>query len=110
MVTKDRIGWGTETGFGVYTPYVEGINQGDCAEIKLKLLLIDKDGSPTGWINGEMVQIINEDIDYDNAKYEAIANGFVYEKEENAAGLLTLIHRHYSCPIECYSQQLDPEI
>ena len=84
MVTKERIGWGTETGFGVYTPYVEGVNQGDCAEIKLKLLLVDKDGSPTGWINGEMVQIINEDIDYDNAKYEAIANGFVYEKEEGA--------------------------
>ena len=38
LMHKDRIGWGTESGFGVYTSFVEGINQGDCAELKLKQL------------------------------------------------------------------------
>lgn len=92
LLHKDRIGWGTETGFGVYTlsNFIENVNLGDCAEIKLKQFVLDKEGTPTGWINGEFIQFIDEEIDYNNVKYETIANKFVYEKEEDEAPVTIL--------------------
>ena len=63
---------------------------GDCAEIKLKQFVLDKEGTPTGWINGEFIQFIDEEIDYNNVKYETIANKFVYEKEEDEAPVTIL--------------------
>lgn len=91
LMHKDRIGWGTESGFSVYTSFVEGINQGDCAELKLKQLVLDQEGKPTGWINAEFERVIDEDIDYDKAKYETISEGFVYEKEEDSAKLTVIL-------------------
>lgn len=82
LIHKDRIGWGTESGFGVYTSFVEGVNQGDCAELKLKQLVLGPDGKPTGWINADFERIIDENIDYNKVKYETIAEGFIFEKEE----------------------------
>lgn len=90
MITKERIGWGTEEGFGVYTPYVEDVNQGDCAELKMKLLCVDQEGNHTGWINGEFLQLIEDDVDYDRVKHDTIARGYVYEKQEESCSVAVL--------------------
>lgn len=78
MISPDRIGWGTQEGFGVYTPFVEGIQEGDCAEIRMRQLIVDRTDKPTGWINGEFIQVIDEYVDYDQAKFDTISDGFAY--------------------------------
>lgn len=91
MIIKEKmIGWATEEGFGVYTPYVEGVNQGVCAEIKLKNLCVDQEGNHTGWINGELVQLIDDDLDYDRVKHDTIARGYVYDKQEESCSVAVL--------------------
>lgn len=91
LMHKDKIGWGTERGFSVYTSFVEGINQGDCAELRLKQLALDQEGRPTGWINAEFERVIDEDIDYDKAKHETIAEAFIYERVEGDNKTTTIL-------------------
>lgn len=82
MVNDRLIGWGTEHGFGVYTPRIEGISQGDCAVITVRQMCVDSTGAPTGWINGDFVQATGQNIDYSKAKLVRIADS-VYEKSED---------------------------
>ena len=83
MITDKFIGWGTVNGLGVYTSKIEGVTQGDCAEIQLKSMPKDSDGNPTGWISGQFIQLIDEEIDYDSAKIQTISESFIYEQEED---------------------------
>ena len=82
MITNKLIGWGTEDGYGVHTSLVEGVEIGDCADIRIQQMDV-KDGIPTGWIYGIRERAIDEDIDFDAAKAEAISL-YIYEKEETA--------------------------
>lgn len=89
MISNERIGWGTLEGFGVYTPYVEGVQQGMCADLKMKQLLVDRDGKPSGWINAEFVDWVEDYVDYDQVKYETISDGFVYTEDDENEQILS---------------------
>ena len=86
MMVQDNfnfIGWGTETGISLYTARVEGVAFGDCAEIKVGQMSYHKDGTPNGWISGEFLQLIDEDVNYDAAKHHR-ASKFPYEDESDS--------------------------
>ena len=94
------VGWGTESGFGVYTSKNDDIDVGDCAEIKITQRKVDENGVPTGWVYGELVQMIDTPVDYNAVKFDVISNGFIYEKEDGeqpdailSEGLIKMIYR-----------------
>ena len=76
------IGWGTESGISVYTPRIEGVGFGDCAIIKVGQMSKGKDGNPNGWIYGEYVEAIDEDVDYNKAKHDRV-HTFTYDPDPN---------------------------
>lgn len=88
-VTDERIHWGTLEGFGVYTPYVEGAQQGMCAILRMKQMVLDRNDNPTGWINAQFVEWGNNCVDYDQVKHETIADGFVYTSSDKEESILS---------------------
>lgn len=78
-----RIGWGTETGFGVYTSRIDNIDVGDCAIIRLNNMTL-VNGEPTGWIFGDYVDGTEDVMDYDKVKQHIISNFYVYEADSSA--------------------------
>lgn len=83
MITNKLIGWGTEDGYGVHTSLIEGVEIGDCADIRIQQMDV-KDGIPTGWIYGVRECAIDEDIDFDAAKAEAISS-YIYEDKKTSS-------------------------
>ena len=85
FIDHNRIGWGTENGFGVYTNIIDNIEVGDCALIRLTNMA-QINGEPTGWIFGEYIETIEateEQIDYDDAKRFTISECYTYETSNN---------------------------
>ncbi len=79
-----RIGWGTESGFGVYTNIIDNVEIGDRAIIRLTSMSLIND-EPTGWVYGEYLEATDEALDYDKVKQHIISNLFSYETGNNTS-------------------------
>lgn len=87
---EKQIIWGVISGFSVYTPKIQGVEMGDCAELKLTSMPINADGDPIGWVYGSFERLSDEQVDYARIKIETIEQAFVYEKEERTVSVPVL--------------------